>query len=65
MIRLILPNAKNRKVSFSLNFKLYNFDEVFWNLVDLRENIDERAGLDANAGSLHPYGLGTRKVGRL
>jgi hypothetical protein len=39
-VLLILPNAKNRKVSFSLNYKLYDFDEVFWNLVDLSENIN-------------------------
>jgi hypothetical protein len=39
-VLLILPNAKIRKVSFSLNFKLYDFDEVFWNLVDLREIMD-------------------------
>lgn len=44
----IVPNAKNRKISFSLNYKLFDFDEVFWNVVDLKENINKPLSFHAS-----------------
>lgn len=35
---LINPYAKNHKISYSLNYKLYEIDKVFWEILDLKEN---------------------------
>jgi len=53
-VLIILINAKERRLSYSLYYKLYDFDEVFWHLVDLKENVKMPLSFHANGAWTAP-----------
>ena len=38
---LIIAQGKNQKLSVNLYYKLYDFDEIFWRMVGLEENLKQ------------------------
>lgn len=47
-VLIILGQGKSNKIICSLAYKLFDFDEVFWNIVDLKDNINQPLSFHAS-----------------
>ena len=51
---IVLAQGKNKKISVSVYYKLFDFDEIFWKIVCLEENLNQPLSFHADGAWTAP-----------